>query len=50
MTVILTPLFEASVSKEPQFLLGSHYAIAMDVLWGELPLMVLSAMRFIADK
>ena len=44
VTVVLTPLFEAAVSKEPQFLLGSHYAIAMDVLLGELPLMVLSVL------
>lgn len=44
VTVVLTPLFEAAVSKEPLFLLGSHYAIAMDVLLGELPLLVLSAL------
>lgn len=43
-TVILTPLFEAAVSKEPAFLLGSHYAIAMDVLVDELPLLILSAL------
>ncbi|MBR2048350.1 MAG: GGDEF domain-containing protein [Oscillospiraceae bacterium] len=44
VTVVLTPLFEAAISKEPQFLLGSHYAIAMDVLTGELPLLVLSSL------
>ena len=44
VTVVLTPLFEAAVSKEPEFLLGSHYAIAMDVIQGELPLMVLSTL------
>lgn len=44
VTVVLTPLFEAALSKEPQFLLGSHYAIAMDVLAGELPLLILSAL------
>ena len=44
VTVVLTPLFEAAISKEPQFLLGSHYAIAMDVLTGELPLLILSAL------
>ena len=43
-TVILTPLFEAAASKEPVFLLGSHYALAMDVFVGELPLMILSAL------
>lgn len=44
VTVVLTPLFEAAVSKRPAFLLGSHYAIAMDVLSGELPLMILCAL------
>lgn len=43
-TVILTPLFDAATSKEPVFLLGSHYALAMDVFVGELPLMILSAL------
>lgn len=43
-TVILTPLFEAAISKEPEFLLGSHYAIAMDVLGSELPLVILSSL------
>ena len=42
--ILLTPLFEAAVSKEPAFLLGSHYAIAMDVVQSELPLMVLSSL------
>ena len=44
VTVMLTPLFEAAISKEPTFLLGSHYAIAMDVLAGELPLLILSSL------
>ena len=44
VTVVLTPLFEAAISKEPEFLLGSHYAIAMDILTGELPLLILSAL------
>ena len=43
-TVVLTPMFEAAISKEPQFLLGSHYAIAMDVFSGELPLIILSTL------
>ena len=44
VTIVLTPLFEAAISKEPEFLLGSHYAIAMDVLLGELPLLILSSL------
>lgn len=44
LTVVLTPLFEDAIRKEPEFLLGSHFAIAMDILQGELPLMVLSAL------
>ncbi|MDO4740708.1 MAG: diguanylate cyclase, partial [Eubacteriales bacterium] len=44
LTVILTPLFEAAVSKEPEFLLGSHYAIAMDYLTDEIALLVLSVL------
>lgn len=44
VTVVLIPLFEAAISKNPVFLLGSHYAIAIDVLSGELPLLILSAL------
>ena len=44
VTVKLTPLFEEAADKEPRFLLGSHYAIAMDVITGELPLLVLSSL------
>ena len=44
VTVILTPMFEAAISKEPTFLLGSHYAIAMDVIVSELPLIILSSL------
>ncbi len=44
VTVVLTPLFEAAVSKTPEFLLGSDYAIAMDEITGELPFLVLSAL------
>lgn len=44
VTVIMTPLLEAAVSKEPTFLLGSHYSVAMDILVGELLLLVLSAL------
>lgn len=42
--IVLTPLLEAAMEKEPEFLLGSHYAIAMDVLLGELPILILSAL------
>lgn len=44
VTVVLTPLFEAAISKEPEFLLGSHYAIAMDLLRSELLPMILCAL------
>ena len=44
VTVVLTPLFEAAISKSPTFLLGSHYSIAIDVIIGELPILVLSAL------
>lgn len=44
VTVVLTPLFEDAINKEPVFLLGSHYSIAMDVIADELPLLVLSAL------
>lgn len=44
VTVVLTPLFESAISKEPEFLLGSHYAIAMDILERELPLLILSSL------
>lgn len=44
VTVVLTPLFEAAIGKEPVFLLGSHYAIAMELLIGELPLLILSVL------
>lgn len=43
-TVILTPMFEAAIGKEPTFLLGSHYAIAMDVILKELTMLILSAL------
>ena len=44
LTIVLTPLFEAAIDKSPQFLLGSDYAIAMELIRGELPLLVLSAL------
>lgn len=47
VTVILTPLFEAAMEKEPEFLFGSHHAVVMDVLSGELLLLVLSALSIL---
>ncbi len=44
VTVVLTPLFEAAVEKTPEFLLGSAYAIAMDLITGEMPLLILSSL------
>lgn len=43
-TVVLTPLFEASVSREPDFLVGSHHSVVTDVVTRELPLMLLSSL------
>ena len=47
VTVVLTPMIEAAISKEPEFLLGSHYSIAMDILTGDLPMLVLSILCII---
>lgn len=44
LTVVLTPLFEAAIEKTPQFMLGSDYAIAMEQIKGELPLLILSTL------
>lgn len=44
LTVVLTPLFEAAISKTPEFLLGSDYAIAMELIPRELPMIVFSAL------
>ncbi len=43
LTVVLTPLFEAAIGKTPEFLLGSPYAMTIDVLVGELSLLILSS-------
>jgi len=43
VTVILTPLFEAAVDKTPEFFFGSHDSVMADVVTGELPLLILSA-------
>ena len=47
VTVVLTPLFEAAMGKTPEFLFGSQYSIVLDVLSGELPLLVLSALSIL---
>lgn len=44
VTVVLTPLLEAAMSKQPEFLLGSHYAIAMDLISRELAQILLSSL------
>ena len=44
VTVVLTPLFEAAIDKTPEFLLGAPFAIAIDLIVGELPLLVLSSL------
>ena len=44
LTIVLTPLFEAAIEKTPSFMLGSDYAIAMELIQGELPLLVLSSL------
>ncbi len=42
ITVVLTPLFEAAIGKSPEFLMGAPYAVVIDVIVGELPLLILS--------
>ncbi|MBQ3489613.1 MAG: diguanylate cyclase [Clostridia bacterium] len=44
VTVVLTPMFESALSKTPEFLLGSPYALAIDLFVNELPLLVLSSL------
>ena len=44
VTVVLTPLFEAAIGKNPEFLLGSPYTVAIEVITGELPLLVISSL------
>lgn len=40
----IAPLFEAAISKTPELNLGSPYALAIELLVGELPILVLSAL------
>ena len=44
MTVILTPLFDAAVDKNPEFFFGSHYSIVFDVLASELSPLIFSVL------
>lgn len=46
ITVVMTPLFRAAIDKTPDFYFGAHYAITMDLLRSEIPLMVFSALCF----
>ncbi|MBR6745316.1 MAG: hypothetical protein IKM00_08895, partial [Clostridia bacterium] len=47
ITVILTPLFEAAISKNPTFLLGAPFAVADDEVVGEMPLVVISSLAIL---
>ena len=44
VTVILTPLLEAAMEKQPEFLFGSHWSVMQSVVRGELPVLILSAL------
>ena len=44
VTVVLTPMFEAAMGKNPQFLFGPHWIVVQSVVCSELPLLVLSAL------
>lgn len=44
VTVILTPLFEAAIGKEPTFLLGSHWSVVQSIVCRDLPMLVLSTL------
>jgi len=44
VTVILTPMFEAAMGKNPEFFFGSHHAVILDVLSAELPLLIISTL------
>lgn len=46
VTLVMTPLFDAAIEKNPDFYFGAHYAIAMDMMRSEFPLMVFSALCF----
>lgn len=42
VTVILTPMFEAAMGKDPEFLFGSHWSVMQSVVSRELPTLILS--------
>ena len=44
VSVILTPLFDSVVESEPEFLIGSHYAVVLDLLTRDLVQMFLSTL------
>lgn len=44
VTVVLTPLVEAAMGKEPEFLLGSHWSVVQSEVCSDLPMLVLSTM------
>lgn len=42
VTILLTPLFDSVIDSEPEFLIGSHYAIVLELLTRDLVQMFLS--------
>jgi len=47
VTIVLTPLFEAAIGKDPEFLLGAPYAMAIELFAGELPLVIISSLAIL---
>jgi len=47
VTIVLTPLFEAAIGKAPEFLIGAPYAMAIDLLVGEMPLLIISSLAIL---
>ncbi|MBQ3192561.1 MAG: GGDEF domain-containing protein [Oscillospiraceae bacterium] len=47
VTVVLTPMFDAALGKTPEFLFGAQDAMILDILTGELPLLVLCALSIL---
>ena len=47
ITVILTPLFEAAIGKNPTFLLGAPFAVAGDQVIDEMPLVIISSLAIL---
>lgn len=44
VTIILTPLFDSVIESTPEFLIGSHYAIVLELLMQDLPQLFLSVL------